>query len=288
MSTNKVDKKKRVQENAEVTKNVGDAKQKYVEQRKEDVSVEGVEAINMIVGVIETLKEKNKEEALKKIEEVLGKLEVLVAKDPSRALVPVDVQEQIVDFPGTVDDAIKIREAAKLLLEKDQVHQARELLLPLASEIVMYITALPLVTYPEAVKAVVPLIEEEKYEEAIILLSEVLQTLVIEKVVLPLPILRAEHTINLAQELTKEDENANKEELKKLLEYAEEQLLLAQVLGYGNIEKDYADINKEIEAIKAKLEDENSNTKGIFETLKEKLNALMADQNKVKKEEKAS
>ena len=275
---------KRAEENPQVTQSVGEAQKRFVDKQKESISKEAVEAINMIIEVIETLKKKDKEEALKKIEEVLGKLDVLVARDPSLALVPVDVHEQVVDFPGSVLEAIELRETAKGLLVNDKVYKARDILIPLASEIDIYITALPLATYPEAIKAIVPLIEEGKFEEAILLLTEVLNTLVVEKVVLALPILRAEHAINLAYELTKDNDNADKEELKKLLAYAEEQLLLAQVLGYIDDEEFYDEIVKEIEAVRAKLEEENKGTKGIFDLLKEKIKELIARQNKKDRE----
>jgi len=272
---------KRVEEKKEVTQKVEAAKEDYIQAQEEKVADEAVEAVNLVMDVIEHLKNKNKEEALKSIEKALGKLEVLIVKDPNLQLVPVNIQEQVVDFPGTVDDALEAKKIIKELLEADEVQKARDIMLNLASELDIFITDLPIGTYPVAIKAIIPLIEEGKFDEAIALLVEALETLVLEKVVIPLPILRAEQAINRASELTKGKEDANKEELKELLAYAKEQLLLAQALGYGKVKEDYKELIEEIEKIEKILGSDKS-TKDIFETLKAKLNQFMGGFNKVK------
>jgi len=271
---------KRMEENKEVTKKVQASQGEYINEQDQKVSNEAVEIVNMVIGVIEQLRAKDKEKAINTIQDVLGKLEVLIAKDPSKELIPVDVKEQVIDFPGTLADAVYAREVVMALLEEEEVQKAREIMLQLASELDIYITALPVVAYPEALKAIVPLIEEEKFDEAISLIVQVVETLVVEKVVIPLPILRAEQAIIKASELTKDKEDANKDELKELLAYAKEQLTLAQALGYGKVTEDYKDLLEEIEKIEKILEGDES-TKDIFETLKEKLSSFMKSFNKV-------
>ena len=273
---------KRVKEHKEVTKKVQEAKDNYIEQKDKQIANEAVDAINMVVDVIEHLKAKKKEEALSTIEKVLGKLEVLIARDPNLQLVPVNVQEQIVDFPGTLDDIAAAKKEIIRFINEAEVQKARDIMLNLASELDIFVTALPIGTYPVAIKAIIPLIEVEKYNEAIQLLTEALETLVLEKIVLPLPIMRAEQTIKQASELTKDKEDAKKEELQELLAYAKEQLLLAQALGYGKIHEDYKPLLEEIEKIETILKSEES-TKDIFENLKEKLSSFMAGFNKAHK-----
>ncbi len=155
----------------------------------------------------------------------------------------------------------------------------RDIILQLASELDIYVTVLPVVTYPTALKAIVPLIEQEKFDEALTLIVKVIETLVIEKIVIPLPVLRAEQTIIKASELTKDREDANRDELKELIAYAKEQLELAQALGYGKIDEDYKAILEEVEKIETILEGEDS-TKDIFETLKERLSSFMSGFNR--------
>ncbi len=272
---------KRMEEKKEVTQKVQEAKDKYVEQKDQKISQEAVDAVNMVIDVIEHLKEKDKQKALETIEKVLGKLEVQVTREPELQLVPVNVQEQIIDFPGTVDDVTVAKKVVKELIDEGEVQSARDIMLNLASELDIIVTALPIGSYPDVIKAVIPLIEEEKFDEAIALLVEALETLVIEKIIIPLPILRAEQAINRASELTKDKEAANKEELKELLAYAKEQLLLAQALGYGKVKEDYKDLLEEIDKIEKALESGES-TKNIFETLKAKLGAFMGGFNKAK------
>ena len=277
--------KKRLQEKQEVTKKVEDRKSEYIQEQDNKVAQEAVEAINLIIDVVEHLGKKEKEKALEAIKKALGELEVLIARDPSLQLVPVDVKEQIIDFPGTIDDVAEAKKVVKELIDAGELQKARDIMQALASELDIIITALPIGTYPVALKAIIPAIEEEKYEEATKLLVEVLETLVLEKVVIPLPILRAEQTIERASELTKEKEDANKEELKELLAYAKEQLLLAQALGYGRVEEDYKPLLEEIEKIEKILGSEES-TKNIFEELKAKLGAFMKEFNKKKESTK--
>jgi len=274
--------KKEIVEHKEVTKNVEEAKENYVDERVQQITKEATEAINGVVKVVELLDKEDKEEVLKQIETVLGKLEVLVAKDPTMQAVPVDVNEEVIDFPGSVEDVELAKSEVVALIKKGEVALARDIMLNLASELDIYITALPIGTYPIVMKAIVPLVEDGKFKEAQALIIEALETLIIEKVVIPLPILRAEQTINRANELTKDDDKANKEELSKLLEYAKEQLLLAQALGYGRIDTDYKELFEEIENIESKLKGDEG-TKGIFENLKVKLNSFMNGFNKAKK-----
>jgi len=245
------------------------------------ITEEAVEAINLVAKVIDLLDKKEKDKALEELANVLGKLEVLIARDPNLQLVPVDVRESVVDFPGTVDDVEAAKTEVVALIKAGEVQLARDIMLNLASELDIFVTALPIGTYPVVLKAIIPLIEQEKYEEAKKLLIEALETLVLEKIVIPLPILRAEQAIIRANELAN-GENPNKDELKELLAYAKEQLQLAEALGYGKVEIDYKDLYEEIEKLEKILEGEES-TKDIFETLKEKLSGIMAKFNQPKK-----
>ena len=270
----------RLKENKEVTKKVQKAQDNYVDERVKKITQEAVDAINLVSTVVELLDKKDKEKALEEIANALGKLEVLVARDPNLQVVPVDVKEQVIDFPGTVDDVEAAKTEIVALIKNGEVQLARDIMLNLASELDIFVTALPIGTYPVVIKAIIPLIEQEKFEDAKKLLIEALETLVIEKIALPLPILRAEQTIIKANELTQK-ENPDKEELKKLLAYAKEQLELAEALGYGKKEIDYKNLFEEIKKIEDILKGDKS-TKDIFVTLREKLSKIMSDFNKPK------
>ena len=270
----------RIKENQQVTKKVEDAKDSYVDERVKKITEEAVEAINLVGQVIELLDSKEKEKALESIEKALGKLEVLISKDPDLQLVPIDVEEQIIDFPGSVDDVEAAKTEVITLIKAAEVQLARDIMLNLASELDIYVTTLPIGTYPVVIKAIIPLIEQDKFDEAKNLLIESLETLVIEKIVIPLPLLRAEQAIIRANELANK-ENSNKDELKELLAYAKEQLELAEALGYGKKDIDYKDLYEEVKKLEKLLKGEES-TIDIFKTLKEKLSAIMESFNKPK------
>jgi len=272
--------KKRMEEKKEVTQKVENAQNNYIDERVEKITKEAVEAINLVSEVVESLDKKDKQKAIETIEKALGKLEVLVARDPNLQVVPVDVKEQVIDFPGTVDDVEAAKTEVVALIKSGEVQLARDIMLNLASELDIYVTALPIGTYPVVLKAIIPLIEQEKYEDAKKLIIEALETLVIEKIVIPLPILRAEQSIVRANELANK-ENPNKDELKELLAYAKEQLQLAEALGYGKVEIDYKDLYEEIEKLEKILSSDES-TEDIFKTLKEKLSSIMVKFNKPK------
>ena len=271
---------KRMKENQEVTKKVDAAQENYVDERVKKITEEAVNSINLVSEVVDLLDKKDKDNALETIKKAIGELEVLIARDPNLQVVPVDVKEQIIDFPGTVDDIEVAKTELVTLIKAGEVQLARDIMLNLASELDIYVTALPIGTYPVALKAIIPLIEQGKFEEAKKLLIEALETLVIEKIVIPLPILRAEQSIIRANELANK-ENPNRDELKELLAYAKEQLELAEALGYGKKEIDYKDIYEEIKKLEEILGSDKS-TEDIFKTLKEKLSNIMSKFNQPK------
>jgi len=283
-------KNERLEENKEVTSEVNKQQGSYVNEQAQKISQEAIEIVNTLIEVAQTLESKDKEKALSTIEKALGKLEVLISKDPELSYIPVDVKEQIIDFPGTVED-VKL---AKILvidfIDEGEVQKARDIMMQLASELDIYITMLPALIYPEALKAIIPFIEKEDFDTAQKLLASVIQQLVVEKIVIPLPVLRASETIKIAHTLAQE-EDVDKEELKILLAYAKEQLELAQELGYGKVKEDYKDLFEEIKKIEKTLESDED-TKDIFKTLQEKLASFIASFNKkhktqeIKKEEK--
>jgi len=270
----------RMKENKEVTKKVNAAQDNYVDERVKKITEEAVDAINLVSEVVDLVDKKDKEKAIETIERVLGKLEVLIARDPNLQVVPIDVKEQVVDFSGNIGDIEAAKTEVVALIKSGEVQLARDIMLQLASELDIFVTALPIGTYPVVLKAIIPLIEAEKFEEAKKLLIEALETLVVEKIVIPLPILRAEQTIIRANELANK-ENPNKDELKELLAYAKEQLELAEALGYGKKEIDYKDLYEEIEKLEKILSGDES-TEDIFATLKEKLSSIMVKFNRPK------
>lgn len=126
---------------------------------------------------------------------------------------------------------------------------------------------LPLATYPDAMKIAAALLDEGKNEEAISTLITALNTLAIDKIEIPLPVLRAEEFIKLAAVAMKENK---KEEAKLFLENAEYQLELAEIMGYGKKDKEYKEIYEAIKVLKKAIGEENE-TESLFTELSEKI-----------------
>lgn len=145
----------------------------------------------------------------------------------------------------------------------------------LASEIQYRTIHIPLATYPKAIKAIAPLIDASKIEDAKARLQAVLNTLVVTTDdVIPLPKLRAEHLLKEAQELAEKKDRSKEENdrLAKHLQAAREQLQMAELLGYGK-KKYFNPLYEQITEIENKSAGGKSGT-GWFDKVKQQLSEL--------------
>ena len=165
---------------------------------------------------------------------------------------------------------------AEDFLRDGKVQDARRILDGLASELVITVTNIPLGTYPDAIKAIAPLIDDGEYEAARHGLQAALNTLVLTDHVIPIPVLRSEALLEQAELLAeKEDRSAEEsEELASLLSASREALELAELLGYGE-RGDYVDLYAQIEDIEEKTADGQSGT-GFFSGIKNSMSELWA------------
>ena len=159
--------------------------------KRKQVLDEAVSALSLTKSALAALDGKDTARALATLAEVTGKLELIVAREPTLALAGVDVRTIVHDLFANTETIEAMTDEALDALKHGEVQQARHVLALLASEIVITVTSIPLASYPAAVKAVVPLIDQGKIEEAKAALQSALSTLVEERSVLPLPVLRA-------------------------------------------------------------------------------------------------
>ncbi|HAW8126502.1 TPA: YfdX family protein [Escherichia coli] len=212
--------------------------------------------------------------ALATLAEVTGKLELIVAREPTLALAGVDVRTIVHDLFANTETIEAMTDEALDALKHGEVQQARHVLALLASEIVITVTNIPLASYPAAVKAVVPLIDQGKIEEAKAALQSALSTLVEERSVLPLPVLRAKLLLKRAEPLVEDGQRseASNERLETLLNEARQQLEMAELLGYGK-RKDFEPLYAELKKIKEKTGGGGFG-KGWLDEVKAKLSKL--------------
>ena len=245
-----------------------------ISQQRKKIVDEAVSAIQDTKKALKSLEDKKPEEALKALERATGKLNIILARDPQLALAPIDVTVLSRDVYGTIEQIKQVRKQAESYLEDGELQKARRLIRGVGSEIVISIYSLPLQTYPQAIVAVTPLIDQGKIAEAKEALQAALNTVVVTEHVLPLPLLRAEEKLAKAEELAQKDGRSEEDNktLTKLVEETREQLKLAEALGYGTTQ-DYKKFDKEIEKIEERTK-EGRTAKGIFGAVRGYLSEL--------------
>lgn len=213
----------------------------------------------------------DKQTALSALEQATGKLDLVISRDPKLAFAPIDVNTTIFDLYATPDTVKRVVKDARDDLSNSQVQQARLLVTPLASEADTHVVGIPLATYPAAIKAVAPLIDAGKVEQARAALEAALNTLVIETYVIPLPKIRAEA---LLQQAEQEAANASRtqednQKVHGLIEATRTEIQLAEALGYGT-KDEYKPLYAQLDDVEKKAEGGQSG-KGLFERIEQSL-----------------
>jgi len=220
--------------------------------------------------VIDEISKDKKDDAKSKLAKLIGELEILITKNPKVSLIPVSVNYEIRDAVVDIETAEKLIADAKKVFEDGYYQAAKKVLNTLSSEYVIKISFLPLATYPDAMKIAAKLLEEDKKDDALAVLMNALYILAIQEIAIPLPVLRAEEYIKAAAIVVKEKKEEYIATAVVLLENAEYQLQLAEVMGYGKKDKEYKELATAItelkNAIKEKLE-----TESLFDKLSEKI-----------------
>ncbi len=240
--------------------------QKEIIKQKVELTKEALTAVAKTQNLLVEIDKGNTKTAIKKGKELIGDLEVLLAKDPSLALVPVNVTFQKDEFVADINTVNETTKLAKEAMNKGYYRVASDLLKDLRSEMVINTFLIPTATYPEAIKAAVVALEANDTDLAKAILINVLNTVVVEKVVLPLPVLKAEQMIIEAATIDAKD-HENVKQVIALLSNAEYQLQLAEALGYGKKDKDYLMLSKAIKELKKSVK-AKKDSKSKFDKLK--------------------
>ena len=245
-------------------------------EKRKKITADALAAVNETKNALKLLDEKKTDDALAALERTTGKLELILARAPDLALAPVDVEIVTYDLLANLDTVKAMIHDAEEYLEDGEIQKARPLVASLASEIVFRTTSIPLATYPGAIKAVAPLIDEGKIDEAKAALQVALNTLVVTTDdVIPLPVLRAENLLKNAEALAENEERTVKdnETLAEQLAEARNQLKMAELLGYGDKES-FKAMYEQLEQIEEKTAG-GKGGKGWFDKIKQQLSDLI-------------
>lgn len=251
------------------------------EARRKDLIDDAVEALEETRHALRALDEGETESALESLAVATGKLELVVARNPNLALAPIGVRTITYDVHASLDSIEAAKKKATRLLKDDRLQEARALVEGLRSDLVIEVSNLPLATYPNAIKAITPLIDDGKVEEAKVGLQAALNTIVVTQQVHALPILRTEEMLTRAEELATNAERTGEQnaELKRLLDGSRRQLELAEALGYGEAD-DFEGYFDQLDEIADKTSDGKSGT-GFFEKLRRALRSFHGDDSAV-------
>ena len=230
-------------------------------------SQEAVKSLLLTQKVLVDLSKKDKKAAIKDLEDAIGKLEVILASKDAPKLLPVDSKVIAVEYVGTIDMLKKSILGVKALLSEGKIQDARVLLNTLQSQINISTINIPLATYPDALKLAAKYLHEDKVNEAVAVLDTALNTLIEEKIVIPIPIIKAEGLIKAASVIAKTD----KEQALKHLEQAKKELVIAKTLGYvSKSDTTYKMLDDAISAVEKEIKGKNKAEK-LFESLISKI-----------------
>ncbi|WP_372643614.1 YfdX family protein, partial [Ancylomarina sp.] len=243
-----------------------------IESEKSELVEEAVSSYESVNEALSAIELSDKRKAIAALEKAVGKLEVLLARDPDLAFVPVDAFIKTVDLSTDLETIISIKKAAKKAIADDRFQSVRDEISNLASEIQISTVEIPLATFPAALKRAAAELEKDNLQEAKVILHIAINTFLISEQRIPLPILRAQAIINQAKSDDASSED-KKKEVTQLLENAEYQILMAEELGYGKRDKEYAELYKSIKELKKSVK-ADKDSQGLFDSLKNKLEAF--------------
>jgi hypothetical protein len=246
---------------------------KTSDKRKEVVE-EAVSSLREAQDALKFLDQDKTKEALASLEQATGKLDIVLARDPHASLIPIDVQVRTHDLYSSLEAINSAKQEAQRLLADGQVQQARAILANLGSETIISTTNLPVASYPAALKSAAKLVDENKVNEAKEVLQTAFNTLVVSDVIIPLPVVHAQLSLEKADRLAKAKDRTTEQnkQLTELLTTADSEIKFAEALGYGR-KSDFGSFHKQIEEIRQKTSGGKSGV-GFFDQIKTYMEAM--------------
>lgn len=228
---------------------------------------EAIDSLKEAHDALKAIRNKDAKLATNKLESALGKLEVSLAAEGTPKLLPVDSVVAVNEFVGTSKEIETILNTVRVLLNKNKIQEARELMLPLQSEIDITVVSLPLATYPDALKLTAKYVQNNELDKAEKVLVTALSTFTEVTEIIPIPLLKATDLIAASSAIAKDD----KEKAIAYLDAASESLNVAEHLGYvSKSTTTYKSLHEQIEAVKKEVKGPNKAEK-IYESLKASL-----------------
>ena len=264
----------RAQSQAQANPAVEKQRQEAEQEARKTLDQDAAAAIAETSNAVKAVADGKTDQALSGIERAIGKINVVLARNPATALIPVELQVEVINAAPWDGQTIRsIGKAAERAVEDRDYPGARVLLQRLISEIRVRTYNLPLATYPVALKEAVRLLDQKRSDEAKAVLQTALNTLAVIDHVRPLPLAAAQDAIERAQALRDKD----KDGAQRLLAEARTELDRARDLGYAGKDPEYAALNQAISDVEKQLNG-NQDSTSAFAKLKEKVKSFFKRQ----------
>lgn len=249
------------------------------DEAKTTLDQEAITAVSQTQKAVDAIAAGKTDEALAAIEQATGKINILLARNPANALIPVDLNVELIDTaPRNSQAVLDIAKDASRALDEKDYPAARALLFSLMSEIRVRTYNVPLATYPQALQEAARLLDQKATNDATSILLTALDTLVVVDHVTPVPLLLARESITQAQTKSQQDKNG----AQVLLEVAKKEVARARELGYAAKDQEYEALNRQISTLEKQLKGPEDATVA-FSKLKEKLSAFLKRQSDQKR-----
>jgi len=231
---------------------------------------EALKSLALSTKALQEINNNKNDEAKKDINLALGQLDALLALKEVPKLLPIENQMVVKNFKGTSKDIDLALKEVKKLLTDGHVQEARILLDTLQSEIDLTTIALPLGSYPDALKLASKYMLDEKPEKAKEVLKLALSTFSEIKEIVPIPLIQTTELINMASGIAQKDKD---KALNYLLD-ASDELDKSEKLGYlQKSTSTYKELHELIEGVKKEIKGENK-SENLFKELSKKLKAF--------------
>jgi tetratricopeptide (TPR) repeat protein len=249
------------------TKAVSDARSDAVKKEVKLIQ-EAISSLKLTTEALKDLDKNDPKKAQEDIEKALGKLEVILSSKDAPKSLPIDNTMVVYEYIGDKETLKESVKEVKKLINDGKIQVARELLDTLRSEIDVGVVALPLATYPDALKLAGKYIHDKKIEKAKGVLQLALSTFDKSISVIPIPLIKATELLAVSASLSKE---GKKDEALKYLQSAEDELDMAEILGYvSHSDSTYKSLHESIKEVRKEIKGKNEAQK-LFDKLKESL-----------------
>jgi len=212
------------------------------------------QALNETIKAVVALNKNDIKSAKELLSNASKNFETALKANPNLKLVPIAKEIEVKEFAGDINLIKKIIDSSIKLLKEQDTQAARAMLIPLQDEMSIKTQFIPMNLYPLATKEASKALDNNNPAKAIAILAAALNTIAVQEVVIPIPLLVAQDLVIAASKIDK----TKKQDALALLNAAKTELEKAVLLGYTKKHSlEYKALNKEIEAIKKEINGKN-------------------------------